>query len=170
MRGLKRIADVADFIILRILPVICCTMLVLMVVFITYTVIMRTVFLNPPFWGDTLALFANVWMVFLGLIIAVRERSNIAMEALYQLIPAQYGRWFRKLWAVAFAGFGLLMLIKGYEAASRILGAYWELGNLPKSYPLMILPITGAGILVASILSLLRPLDEPLHIDDQDFP
>jgi len=170
MPVLKRISDGADFIILRILPVICGAMLVLMVAFIAYTVIMRTVFLNPPFWGDTLAMFANVWMVFLGLIIAVRERSNIAMEALYQLIPAHYGRWFRKLWAVAFAGFGLLLLTKGYESASRILGSYWELGNLPKSYPLMILPITGVGILVASILSLFRPLDEAPHMDDQEFP
>ena len=105
MDFLKRIADLADFVILRALPVICGFMLVLMVVFIAYTVVMRTVFLNPPFWGDTLALFANVWMVFLGLIIAVRERSNIAMEALYQMIPARYGRLFRKLWALVFAGF-----------------------------------------------------------------
>lgn len=170
MGVLRRISDGTDFIILRVLPVICGAMLVLMVAFIAYTVVMRTVFLNPPFWGDTLAMFANVWMVFLGLIIAVRERSNIAMEALYQLIPAHYGRWFRMLWAVAFACFGLLMLIKGYEAASRILGSYWELGNLPKSYPLMILPIAGAGILVASILSLFHPLDEALHMDDQEFP
>lgn len=170
MAFLRRIANFADFTILRVLPVICCTMLVLMVIFIAYTVVMRTVFLNPPFWGDTLALFANVWMVFLGLIIAVRERSNIAMEALYQLIPVGYGRWFRKLWAVAFAAFGLLLLIKGYEAASRILGSYWELGNLPKSYPMMILPITGAGILVASLLSLVRPLDDNPDIDEQEFP
>ncbi|MCE8516861.1 TRAP transporter small permease [Ruegeria pomeroyi] len=170
MDFLKRIADLADFVILRALPVICGFMLVLMVVFIAYTVVMRTVFLNPPFWGDTLALFANVWMVFLGLIIAVRERSNIAMEALYQMIPARYGRLFRKLWALVFAGFGLLLLIKGHEAASRILGSYWELGNLPKSYPMMILPITGAGILVASLLSFVRPLDEEPHADEQEFP
>lgn len=170
MAAFKRIADIADILILRVLPVICGAMLVLMVVFIAYTVVMRTVFLDPPFWGDTLALFANVWMVFLGLIIAVRERSNIAMEALYQMIPAQYGRWFRKLWAVAFAGFGLLLLTEGYEASSRILGSYWELGNLPKSYPMSILPIAGAGILVAAVLSLVRPLDEKAHTDDQEFP
>jgi len=34
----------------------------------------------------------------------------------------------------------------------------------------MILPITGVGILVASILSLFRPLDEAPHMDDQEFP
>ena len=123
MSGFKRIADAADFIILRILPVICGTMLVLMVGFIAYTIVMRTVFLNPPFWGDTLALFANVWMVFLGLIIAVRERSNIAMEALYQMIPAQYGRWFRKLWAVAFAGFGLLLLTMAFTACGLFISS-----------------------------------------------
>lgn len=170
MTVLKRISDLADFTILRILPVVCSTMLVLMVGFIAYTVVMRTVFLNPPFWGDTLALFANVWMVFLGLIIAVRERSNIAMEALYQLIPEQYGRLLRRIWAIAFAGVGLLLLVKGYEAASRILGAYWELGNMPKSYPLMILPITGAGILIASMLALFRPHKSVAETDDSEFP
>lgn len=170
MRALKGIADIADFTILRVLPVICSTMLVLMVCFIAYTVVMRTVFLNPPFWGDTLALFANVWMVFLGLIIAVRERSNIAMEALYQLIPEQYGRLLRRVWALGFAAIGLLLLVKGHEAASRILGAYWELGNMPKSYPLMILPLTGAGILIASVLTLFRPHKSVTETDDSEFP
>lgn len=170
MRALKRIADFADFMILRVLPAICSAMLVLMVCFTIYTVTMRTVFLNPPFWGDTLALFANVWMVFLGLIVAVRERSNIAMEALYQLVPEQYGRFLRSLWTIAFAGIGLLLLVKGYEAASRILGAYWELGNMPKSYPLMILPITGAGILIASVLALFRPHKSVSETDDSELP
>ena len=40
------------------------------------------------------------------------------------------------------------------QVASRILGSYWELGNMPKSYPMMILPISGGLVLVASALAL----------------
>ncbi|MEZ5811940.1 MAG: TRAP transporter small permease subunit [Rhizobiaceae bacterium] len=170
MKAFSRIADVADFAILRVLPVICGTMLVLMVCFIAYTIIMRTVFLDPPFWGDTLTLFANVWLVFLGLIIAVRERSNIAMEALYQIAPTWIGLLLRRFWALAFAALGLLMLVKGYEAAIRILGTYWELGSLPKTYPMMILPVTGAGILIASLLAMFRPHKNITETDDSEFP
>lgn len=165
-----RLADLFDFVIQRVLPILCCTMLALMVCFIGYTVIMRTVFLDPPFWGDTLALFANVWMVFLGLVIAVRERSNIAMEALYQLIPARYGRFLRRFWSVAFASLGLLMVVGGYEAASRIRGSYWELGSLPKSYPMMIIPIAGAGIIIAAMLAIFRPHKTVTETEDNEFP
>ncbi|MEZ5658400.1 MAG: TRAP transporter small permease [Burkholderiaceae bacterium] len=140
----------------RLLPIICATMLALMVVFVGYTVVMRTVFLSPPFWGDTLTTFANVWMVMLGFALAVRERSNIAMEAIHQFVSARTRRLLWQVWTALFGVVGLLMLWPGGQAASRILGSYWELGNLPKSYPMMILPIAGALVIVAAVLALIE--------------
>jgi TRAP-type C4-dicarboxylate transport system permease small subunit len=121
---------------------------------------MRSVFLAPPFWGDTLALFANIWMVMLAFALAVRNRSNIAMEAFYVLLPARATRVISWFWTALFGAIGLLMLVQGYEVASQILGSYWELGNMPKSYPMMILPITGFFVIVAAIITLVEPSNE----------
>jgi TRAP-type C4-dicarboxylate transport system permease small subunit len=154
MRILQILSSAADFVLQRIIPKLCAAMLGLMVCFILYTVVMRSVFLAPPFWGDTLALFANIWMVMLAFAFAVRKRSNIAMEAVYAFLPARVTRFFTQLWTAVFGAIGLVMLIQGYKVSSQILGSYWELGNMPKSYPMMILPITGFLVIVAAIIAL----------------
>lgn len=136
-------------------------MLALMVGFIVYTVVMRSVFLAPPFWGDNLALFANIWMVMLAFAFAVRKRSNIAMEAVHMILPASATRFLSRLWTALFGIVGLLMLIPGYQVASRILGSYWELGNMPKSYPMMILPVAGFFVVVAAAIALVELLRAP---------
>jgi len=132
------------------LPAVCGTLLVVMILFTIYTVIMRTVFLNPPFWGDTLTLFANVWLVMLALALSIRERQSIAMQMIYGKLPEYFGLIFELIWIVLFAAVGVIMVVCGYQAATLIPGAYWELGNLPKSYPMMILPIAGLLIVLAA--------------------
>ena len=47
-----------------------CVLLVLMVSFTIYTVVMRYVFRNPPFWGDTVSLFCNIWLVLIAYALA----------------------------------------------------------------------------------------------------
>ena len=160
MNALKLLAKTGDWVLRRLLPIVCGVMLSLMVLFVAYTVVMRTVFLAPPFWGDTLALFANIWMVMLGFALAVRERSNIAMEAVHQFLSPQARRRLWQLWTMLFGLVGLLMLWPGSQAASRILGSYWELGNLPKSYPMMILPIAGSLVILAAVLAFIESARE----------
>ena len=139
-----------DWALRRGLPAICGTLLAMMILFTIYTVIMRTVFLNPPFWGDTLTLFANVWLVMLAFALSIREQQSIAMQMIYGKLPDYFGLVFELIWIVLFGAIGVIMVICGYQAATLIPGAYWELGNLPKSYPMMILPIAGALIVLAS--------------------
>jgi len=145
-----KIFPAIDLALRRGLPAVCGTLLVVMILFTIYTVIMRTVFLNPPFWGDTLTLFANVWLVMLALALSIRERQSIAMQMIYGKLPEYFGLIFELIWIVLFAAVGVIMVVCGYQAATLIPGAYWELGNLPKSYPMMILPIAGLLIVLAA--------------------
>jgi len=168
MRALKILALTTDFVMQRLLPFLCSVMLALMVCFIVYTVVVRSVSLPPPFWGDTLTLFANIWMMMLAFALAVRKRSNIAMEAVYAILPSSVSRFLSRLWTALFGAVGLLMLIPGYEVASRILGSYWELGNIPKSYPMMILPVTGFLVLIAAIAALVESARSPRKDQESD--
>lgn len=141
-----------DMIMRRVLPALCSLLLVLMVGFTVYTVVMRGVFDDPPFWGDTLTMFSNIWLVLLAFPITLWERSSIAMNAIDQLLSQRAVRVLSLFWNVLFVLMGLLLLVYGYQVASRIPGAYWELGNLPKSVPMMILPVTGLLATAAALL------------------
>jgi TRAP-type C4-dicarboxylate transport system permease small subunit len=138
----------------RILGLLCIALLAAMVLFTGYTVLMRVAFDDPPFWGDTITLFANVWLVLLALPLAVRERDHISMQMLYDALPDRFAIALEALWNALLLAMGVVIAIYGAEAAWRIPGAFWELGNLPKTYPMLILPISGTLIAVASGLVL----------------
>ena len=79
----------ADGIVRTVVMSVCCTLLVLMIAFTLYTVVMRYVFKDPPFWGDTVSLFCNIWLVLMAYALAVRDREDIASEGIYIYLPPQ---------------------------------------------------------------------------------
>jgi TRAP-type C4-dicarboxylate transport system permease small subunit len=134
-----------------IVRVLCAVLLVLMVVFTVYTVVMRYVFQNPPFWGDTLSVFCNIWVTMLGYSLAVRDREDIALRGFYKLIPVRAGFLLDMAWTAMVCAFGLYLAWFGWVAASNVPGMFWELGGLKKMYPMLVMPI--AGVLVAMAAS-----------------
>jgi len=122
-------------------------LLLLMVAFTVYTVVMRYVFQNPPFWGDTLSVFCNIWVTMLGYSLAVRDREDIALRGFYKLIPPRAGFLLDMFWTAMVFAFGVYLAWFGWVAASNVPGMFWELGGLKKMYPMLVLPI--AGVLVA---------------------
>lgn len=147
-----------DLVLRRLLTLLCSLMLILMVVLVCYVVVMRTVFLAPPFWGDTLTMFANVWFVMLAFALSIRERGSISMQAIYRWLPPLMVRVIDSLWTLLLGLVGVLLLVNGYLAASNVPGAYWELGNLPKSVPMMVLPISGVLVILACLVILIEDL------------
>ena len=130
---------------------VCVAMLAAMVGFTLYTVFMRTVMNDPPFWGDTLTLIANVWLVMLAFALSIRERESIAMQMIYDYVPSRAAGILETLWNLLYVVVGLMIVVYGYEVAERIPGAYWELGNLPKRWLVMILPVSGALVAAAGL-------------------
>jgi TRAP-type C4-dicarboxylate transport system permease small subunit len=119
---------------------------------------MRTVFSAPPFWGDTVTMFANVWFVMLAFALSIRERGSISMQAIYRWLPPRVVRAIDALWTVLLGVVGVLLLVNGFLAARNVPGAYWELGNLPKSVPMMVLPISGILVILACLVVLIEDL------------
>lgn len=135
--------------VLAVLEAVCVTLLILMVIFTAYTVVMRYAFHNPPFWGDTLTLFCNIWLVLIAYATAVRKREFIAMQGMYGLLPAGWAPALNMLWNIVTAAFGAFLAWYGLEAAMNVPGTYWELGGLPNSVPMAIMPVSGVLILLA---------------------
>ena len=142
--------------------VLCAVLLVLMVLFTVYTVVMRYVFQNPPFWGDTLSVFCNIWVTMLGYSLAVRDREDIALRGFYKMIPPRAGFLLDMLWTLMVFAFGVYLAWFGWVAAKNVPSMFWELGGLKKTYPMLVLPIAGvlvamaaAGLLLEDVLVLM---------------
>jgi TRAP-type C4-dicarboxylate transport system permease small subunit len=131
-----------------------CALLVLMVAFTIYTVVMRYVFRDPPFWGDTVALFCNIWLVLLAYPLSVRDREDIASEAVYAYLPGAMVTMFHYAWQILTFSLGAFLVWFGIAAALDVPGQYWELGGLPKRIPMMVLPISGLLIAVMSAITI----------------
>ncbi|HKQ27810.1 MAG TPA: TRAP transporter small permease subunit [Burkholderiales bacterium] len=145
------LARVLDVLLGKVVTWICVVMLAAMVAFTLYTVFMRAVLNDPPFWGDTLTLIANIWLVMFSFALSIRTRESIAMQMIYDYVPARVAGMLETLWNLLFVALGLMMVIHGYQVAERIPGTYWELGNAPKSWLMMILPISGVLVILAAL-------------------
>ena len=135
----------------RALETLCGALLLAMVLVTAYTVVMRYAFRNPPFWGDTLTMFCNIWLVLIAYAISVRNRQFIAMQGAYALLPAGWGSALNFVWNVVTVIFGAVLFWFGISAAANVPGSYWELGGLPNKVPMSIMPIAGALTALAAL-------------------
>lgn len=135
----------------RIVEHVCTALLVVLTGVVLYAVVMRYVFLNPPFWGDITSVLANVAMCLIGLATAIRQRDLIAMQAFYEYVPARLAIGLELLWNLLILLFAGVFTVYGYQATQAITGNYWELGMLDRRIPMMIIPVSGALMVWASL-------------------
>lgn len=154
----------------KLLTGFCMLMLFLMVAFTVYTVVMRYVFENPPVWGDLLTVLSNIWLVFIALVLTVREKDHIALNLIYTRLPIAYAFAVQQLWTVIIFLLGMVICYYGWEVVTKMGGKYWEMWHfaweegsfifkpnyMPKKYAVMILPISGAMITIAALLAVIE--------------
>ena len=136
----------------------CGILLMLMVAFTVYTVVMRYVFHDPPFWGDTVSVFCNIWVTMLGYSLAVRDREEIALRGFYKYLPPKGAFLLDTFWSVLVLAFGLYLVWFGWVAALNVPGMFWELGGLKKSWPMMVMPIAGLLTALAAAMLILEDI------------
>lgn len=158
MKHLKRFLIQADRVIEVVTDEAASLLLLMLTIVILYSVVMRYVFSQPPFWSDVVSVFGNVAMILLGLSLTVRGRELIAMQALYEKISPLLALILDTGWNALILVFSVIFTWYGLEAAMAVPGFYWELGMLPQKYPMMILPISGVLLVLASTSILLRDI------------
>ena len=132
---------------------------------------MRYVFLSPPVWGDLMTVLSNIWLVFIALALTVREKEHIALNLLYSRLPNSVGFIVQQTWTTIIFVLGIIICVFGYESAeTNNFAKYWEMwyftwennglvfkpNYMPKSYPMMILPLAGALIAFSAIIALIE--------------
>lgn len=169
-----------DLVVRKLLTAFCALALFLMVAFTVYTVFMRYVFLDPPLWGDLMTVLSNIWLVLIALSLTVREKEHIALNLLHSRLPIVWGFGFQILWSAIICVLGVIICVYGYETAITNFGKYWEMwyftwqdggfvfkpNYMPKTYPLMILPLTGALISLGALVAI---IEDVVHFRQGSF-
>ena len=140
-----------------VLETMCSLFLALMVGFTIYTVVMRYVLANPPVWGDLLTVLSNIWLMFIALSLTARDNEHIALNLIYDKLPAKLSLYIRQLWKLMIILVGVILTVHGFELVEGMRGKYWEMWHfeftsqgiefkenyMPKKYAVMILPLAG---------------------------
>ena len=161
-----------DKFIRKFLAAFCMLMLFLMVFFTDYTVIMRYIFEDPPVWGDLLTVLSNIWLVFIALVLTVREKEHIALNVIYSRLPTKFGFLIQQFWTLIILSLGLVICITGIEVVSNMGGKYWEMwyftwengsivfkpNYMPKKYAMYILPLMGGMISISALAAIIEDI------------
>lgn len=115
----------------KFLAAFCMLMMFLMVFFTDYTVVMRYVFENPPVWGDLLTVLSNIWLVFIALVLTVREKEHIALNVIYSRLPIKLGFAIQQFWTLIIFLIGIVICVAGLEVVSKMGGNTGKCGILP---------------------------------------
>jgi TRAP-type transport system small permease protein len=120
----------------------CLFFLTLVLVFTTGTQISLRVFLDLPLsWTEEVARYAFIWWVFFGAIIAFRERRHLGIDALANLFPG----WFQRYWGIGIYvcvfGYLSIMFIQGIKLARVQMIHNTPITDVPLGWIVLIIPL-----------------------------
>ena len=108
-----------------------CVALVIVILSVSYGVLMRYIFGNPPVWTNELAAIAFTWLVFLGASVAFKKKMHIGID----LMVKQLSR--RVQWMVGLIAHFMLLVFFGYMV---IYGVIFSVESFAQPTSIMRLP------------------------------
>ncbi len=111
------------------LKIICICLFSVIVACLSYAVVMRYVFHQPPAWSMELSRYLFLWMVIFGATLVTREQSHIQITFLVNFLPPKVRLIWLNVLRLMMIGFCWVMIQQGLiiyplvsEAASPTLG------------------------------------------------
>lgn len=118
--------------------------------------------LSSPRWTEEVALILMVWLAMLGSALAVRRAEHLAMDLVVRQLPPWLQRWaFRLVWVLV-AGFGVYLVVTGFDLAGRTMVQTFSATKLPIGLMYYAIPAGGAFIVLYGLTNLVRAPE--LHV------
>ncbi len=146
----------------KILSTVLITLMVLMVLDVTWQIFTRFATDSPSSWTEELARFLLIWIGLLGAAWAYRQRAHLGLSYLVDKQSAQHQKWLAIFSYLASALFALTVMVYG---GSQLVQLTLELNQLSASlgwkigYIYMVIPASGlliifyAGVFIKDILA-----------------
>ncbi|MEG6615979.1 TRAP transporter small permease [Peptococcaceae bacterium 1198_IL3148] len=135
--------DKLDNLIAKILYYICALLMLVMAVVITSQVISRYVFGSPFTWSEELGRYTFVWLSFLGMAIAVKQGSHIALDILVNKLTGVKRRTLMVINNLFVMVFSLVLTYGGYNLVAVGARQSSPSLNLPMDLVYSVIPVSG---------------------------
>ncbi|WP_066315958.1 TRAP transporter small permease [Bacillus sp. FJAT-29814] len=141
-----------DNIIVKVIYVLCASLMGLMAVVITAQVLSRYILGSPLTWSEELGRFTFVWISFLGMAVGINKGSHIALDLLVTKLKGVSKKVLLAINNALVSIFGILFTYSGFLLVE--LGARQTSPslNLPMNLVYIVIPISGI-ILVYFVIS-----------------
>ena len=139
----------------KVLEFICCTLLALMTILVTWQVVSRYVLNNPSTITEELVLFSFVWMGLLGGAYLFGKNEHMAMTFLFDKLSEKNQikvRIFFELVIMAFAVF--ILVFGGYNMSKLSMGQLSSSLQIPMGYVYLALPLSVITTVIYNILNI----------------
>ena len=139
----------------KVLEFICCTLLALMTILVTWQVVSRYVLNNPSTVTEELVLFSFVWMGLLGGAYLFGKNEHLAMTFLFDKLSEKNQikvRIFFELVIMAFAVF--ILVFGGWNMSKLSMGQLSSSLQIPMGYIYLALPLSGITTMIYNALNI----------------
>ena len=145
----------------KVLEFICCTLLALMTILVTWQVVSRYVLNNPSTVTEELVLFSFVWMGLLGGAYLFGKNEHMAMTFLFDKLSEKNQikvRIFFELVIMAFAVF--ILVFGGWNMSKLSMGQLSSSLQIPMGYIYLALPLSGITTMIYNALNISDIINE----------
>ena len=139
----------------KVLEFICCTLLALMTILVTWQVVSRYVLNNPSTVTEELVLFSFVWMGLLGGAYLFGKNEHMAMTFLFDKLSEKNQikvRIFFELVIMAFAVF--ILVFGGWNMSKLSMGQLSSSLQITMGYIYLALPLSGITTMIYNALNI----------------
>lgn len=145
----------------KVLEFICCTLLALMTIFVTWQVVSRYVLNNPSTVTEELVLFSFVWMGLLGGAYLFGKNEHMAMTFLFDKLSERNQSKVRILFELVIMAFAVFILVFGGWNMSKLsMGQLSSSLQIPMGYIYLALPLSGITTVIYNILNIYDIVNE----------
>jgi TRAP-type C4-dicarboxylate transport system permease small subunit len=156
MRALAQVLDSILAPVRKVLFVVVASMFGLQVIVVFFQVVMRFVFNNPPRWSEELAIYLQVWIVFLASSICIKEGSHLMVDYLVHYLPFRFKRRLKLLVMLLIMIFVSVLIVHGTKMLILTRFQTSPALHLPMGAVYLIFPVAGILMLLESLVVLLK--------------
>ncbi len=113
--------------------------------------------IRVPRWTEEISLIMMVWLAMLGSGLAVRAGEHLSVDVVTRQLPPRLQRWLERLVWLGVAGFGVYLLIYGWELSQRTMLQTFSATRLPVGWMYLGIPFGGALVALYSLRNLFKP-------------
>ena len=139
----------------KVLEFICCTLLALMTILVTWQVVSRYVLNNPSTVTEELVLFSFVWMGLLGGAYLFGKNEHMAMTFLFDKLSEKNQIKVRIFFELVIMAFAVFILVFFFFYMSKLsMGQLSSSLQIPMGYIYLALPLSGITTMIYNALNI----------------